>query len=109
MRTEDGWTPAVGPVIQKGVTGMRSFVIEPMQYGRLFLAGDAAHIVPPTGAKGLNLAISDVLVLSQAVEALLQIRQAGSSRPIFGEMFTPDLESAALFLVDDVDAAFVSG
>ncbi|MGB6944604.1 MAG: 4-hydroxybenzoate 3-monooxygenase [Bryobacteraceae bacterium] len=69
MRTQDGWAPAVGPVIQKGVTGMRSFVIEPMQYGRLFLAGDAAHIVPPTGAKGLNLAISDVRVLSQALEA----------------------------------------
>jgi p-hydroxybenzoate 3-monooxygenase len=69
MNTVDGWAPAVGPVIQKGVTGMRSFVIEPMQFGRLFLAGDAAHIVPPTGAKGLNLAISDVLVLSQALEA----------------------------------------
>jgi p-hydroxybenzoate 3-monooxygenase len=69
MRTEDGWAPAIGPVIQKGVTGMRSFVIEPMQFGRLFLAGDAAHIVPPTGAKGLNLAISDVQVLSQALEA----------------------------------------
>ncbi len=68
MRTDDGWAPAVGPVIQKGVTGMRSFVIEPMQFGRLFLAGDAAHIVPPTGAKGLNLAISDVRVLSQALE-----------------------------------------
>jgi len=68
MRTQDGWAPAVGPVIQKGVTGMRSFVIEPMQFGRLFLAGDAAHIVPPTGAKGLNLAISDVRVLSQALE-----------------------------------------
>jgi p-hydroxybenzoate 3-monooxygenase len=69
MGTDDGWAPAVGPVIQKGVTGMRSFVIEPMQFGRLFLAGDAAHIVPPTGAKGLNLAISDVLVLSRAVAA----------------------------------------
>ncbi len=69
MQTEDGWAPAIGPVIQKGVTGMRSFVIEPMQFGRLFLAGDAAHIVPPTGAKGLNLAISDVLVLARAVEA----------------------------------------
>jgi p-hydroxybenzoate 3-monooxygenase len=68
MRTEDGWAPAVGSVIQKGVTGMRSFVAEPMQVGRLFLAGDAAHIVPPTGAKGLNLAISDVRVLSQALE-----------------------------------------
>ncbi len=72
MRTEDGWAPAVGPVVQKGVTGMRSFVIEPMQYGRLFLAGDAAHIVPPTGAKGLNLAVSDVRVLSQALEAFYE-------------------------------------
>jgi p-hydroxybenzoate 3-monooxygenase len=53
--------------LQKGVTGMRSFVIEPMQYGRLFLAGDAAHIVPPTGAKGLNLAVSDVQVLAKAI------------------------------------------
>jgi p-hydroxybenzoate 3-monooxygenase len=68
MGTKDGWAPAMGPVIQKGVTGMRSFVIEPMHYGRLFLAGDSAHIVPPTGAKGLNLAISDVRVLSQAIE-----------------------------------------
>jgi p-hydroxybenzoate 3-monooxygenase len=75
MRTEDGWAPAVGPVIQKGVTGMRSFVIEPMQFGRLFLAGDAAHIVPPTGAKGLNLAISDVRVLSQALEAFYKSGQ----------------------------------
>ena len=56
----DGWTLDEGPVLEKGVTGMRSFVAEPMQHGRLFLAGDAAHIVPPTGAKGLNLAIADV-------------------------------------------------
>jgi p-hydroxybenzoate 3-monooxygenase len=55
-----------GPVLQKGVTPMRSFVIEPMQYGRLFLAGDAAHIVPPTGAKGMNLAVADVRVLARA-------------------------------------------
>ncbi len=68
MRTEDGWSPGVGPIFQKGVTAMRSFVTEPMQFGRLFLAGDAAHIVPPTGAKGLNLAISDVLVLSRALD-----------------------------------------
>lgn len=58
-----------GAVQQKSVTGMRSFVIEPMQHGRLFLAGDAAHIVPPTGAKGMNLAIADVLVLSRALTA----------------------------------------
>jgi len=56
-----------GPLLQKGITPMRGFVVEPMQYGRLFLAGDAAHIVPPTGAKGLNLAASDVLVLSRAM------------------------------------------
>ena len=56
-----------GPIVQKGVTPMRSFVVEPMQYGRLFLAGDAAHIVPPTGAKGMNLAIADVAVLAGAL------------------------------------------
>jgi len=60
MTTLDGWKPNVGPILQKGVTDMRAFVAEPMQYGRLFLAGDAAHIVPPTGAKGLNLAVADV-------------------------------------------------
>jgi p-hydroxybenzoate 3-monooxygenase len=54
-----------GPITQKAITEMRSFVVEPMQYGRLFLAGDAAHIVPPTGAKGMNLAIADVQVLAR--------------------------------------------
>src|SRR5579871_5007783 len=63
----DGWTLAEGPVLEKGVTGMRSYVVEPMQHGRLFLAGDAAHIVPPTGAKGLNLAIADVRILAEAL------------------------------------------
>lgn len=56
-----------GPILQKGITGMRAFVAEPMQRGRLFLAGDAAHIVPPTGAKGLNLAVADVRVLAEAI------------------------------------------
>ncbi len=63
----DGWVLEEGPVLEKGVTGMRSFVAEPMQHGRLFLAGDAAHIVPPTGAKGLNLAAHDVRVLADAL------------------------------------------
>jgi len=63
------WRLKEGPILQKGVTGMRSFVVEPMQYGRLFLAGDAAHIVPPTGAKGLNLAVADVRILARALEA----------------------------------------
>jgi len=53
--------------VQKGITPMRSYVTEPMQSGRLFLAGDAAHIVPPTGAKGMNLAIADVYVLARAL------------------------------------------
>ena len=63
----DGWKLAEGRIFQKGIIAMRSFVVEPMRYGRLFLAGDAAHIVPPTGAKGLNLAVNDVRVLSQAL------------------------------------------
>jgi p-hydroxybenzoate 3-monooxygenase len=63
----DGWSLVEGPILEKGVTGMRSYVCEPMRHGRLFLAGDAAHIVPPTGAKGLNLAIRDVRVLAGAL------------------------------------------
>src|SRR5262249_37455128 len=62
-----GWTLREGPIVEKGVTGMRSFVAEPMQHGRLFLAGDAAHIVPLTGAKGLNLAVADVKLLAEAL------------------------------------------
>jgi p-hydroxybenzoate 3-monooxygenase len=65
----EGWTLADGPIIEKGIAGMRSFVVEPMQYGRLFLAGDAAHIVPATGAKGLNLAVADVRLLAGALAA----------------------------------------
>ncbi|HKP09576.1 MAG TPA: FAD-dependent monooxygenase, partial [Gaiella sp.] len=58
-----------GEIVEKGVTPMRSFVAEPMQWGRLYLAGDAAHIVPPTGAKGLNLAVRDVQLLGEALVA----------------------------------------
>jgi p-hydroxybenzoate 3-monooxygenase len=61
-----------GPIVEQGVTPMRSFVAEPMRYGRLFLAGDAAHIVPPTGAKGLNLAVADVRVLAAALAAFFE-------------------------------------
>jgi p-hydroxybenzoate 3-monooxygenase len=64
-----GRSLAEGPILQRGITPMRSFVVEPMQCGRLFLAGDAAHIVPPTGAKGLNLAAADVAVLTRAIAA----------------------------------------
>jgi len=66
FETHDGFRLKRGPIVQKGITPMHSFVVEPMRYGRLMLAGDAAHIVPPTGAKGLNLAIADVRVLARA-------------------------------------------
>jgi len=72
----DGWLPNVGRITQKSITPMRSFVAEPMQFGRLFLAGDAAHIVPPTGAKGMNLAIADVRVLARG---LVEFYSAGST------------------------------
>jgi p-hydroxybenzoate 3-monooxygenase len=76
MATRDGWTLQDGPVTQKGITGMRSLVSEPMQHGKLFILGDAAHIVPPTGAKGLNLAVADVRVLTRA---LLDFYKRGTS------------------------------
>ncbi len=66
LATEE-WRVNEGEIVEKGITPMRSFVCEPMQYGRLFLAGDAAHIVPPTGAKGLNLAVNDVRLLARAL------------------------------------------
>ncbi|MDQ3386487.1 MAG: 4-hydroxybenzoate 3-monooxygenase [Actinomycetota bacterium] len=67
LATDDGWTLEEGKIFQKNVVGMRSFVCETMQYGKLFLAGDSAHIVPPTGAKGMNLAIADIRVLTEAL------------------------------------------
>ncbi|MFG2265006.1 4-hydroxybenzoate 3-monooxygenase [Streptomyces sp. NPDC048720] len=75
LETDDGWKLERGPITQKSVTPMRSFVHEPMRHGRLFLAGDAAHIVPPTGAKGLNLAVGDVVTFARA---LVHERRTGS-------------------------------
>lgn len=69
LETDADWHVAEGPIQQKGITPLRSFVVEPMRFGRLFLAGDAAHIVPPTGAKGLNLAVADVRVLAKGLAA----------------------------------------
>jgi p-hydroxybenzoate 3-monooxygenase len=76
FQTRDGFDLDEGPILEKSVTSMRSFVVEPMQYGRLFLAGDAGHIVPPTGAKGMNLAIADVRVLAGALVAWYQTHSA---------------------------------
>jgi p-hydroxybenzoate 3-monooxygenase len=72
----DGWSLNTGRVIEKSVLPMRSFVSAPMRRGRLFLAGDAAHIVPPTGAKGLNLAVADVTLLASALVRLLHDKQS---------------------------------
>ncbi len=71
----DGWSLQTGPVTEKSILPMRSFVSAPMRRGRLFLAGDAAHIVPPTGAKGLNLAVADVTLLASALVRLLREKQ----------------------------------
>jgi p-hydroxybenzoate 3-monooxygenase len=72
LETSDGPVITEGPILERGITTMRSFVVAPMQYGRLFLAGDAAHTVPPTGAKGMNLAIADVRILADAMAAYYQ-------------------------------------
>ena len=72
LETREGWHQQEGPIVQKGITGMRSFVCEPMQYGRLLLAGDSAHIVPPTGAKGLNMAIGDVQIMTRALKSFYE-------------------------------------
>ena len=100
----DGWTLAEGPILEKGVTGMRSYVCEPMRHGRLFLAGDAAHIVPPTGAKGLNLALHDVRVLAEALVDWFRSRQHGRSRRLLRHLPAARLARRALLLVDDAHA-----
>jgi p-hydroxybenzoate 3-monooxygenase len=69
LATKAGFELESGPILERGITAMRSYVVEPMQYGRLYLVGDAAHIVPPTGAKGMNLAVADAKVLAEALAA----------------------------------------
>lgn len=71
-----------GPSIEKSIAPLRSYVLEPMRFGRLFLAGDAAHIVPPTGAKGLNLAVSDVHYLSEAFREFMTRNRRQALTPI---------------------------
>ncbi len=76
LDTRDGWAPKEGPIFSKTVIGMRSLVVEPMRHGRLFLAGDSAHVVPPTGAKGLNLAASDAQILGRALTAFYKSKRS---------------------------------
>lgn len=79
LETVPGWVLQSGPIVERGIAAMRSFVIEPMRYGRLLLAGDAAHIVPATGAKGLNLALHDVRLLARG---LLEWYRTGDAAPL---------------------------
>ena len=88
---------------------MRSFVAEPMRYGRLYLAGDAAHIVPPTGAKGMNLAVADVRVLARALAAFYRAGRTDLLDAYSDDLPAPGLEGAALLLVDDLAAAPLPG
>ena len=97
-----------GPSIEKSIAPLRSFVAEPMRFGRMFLAGDASHIVPPTGAKGLNLAASDVHYLSQGVTRILRREVLGRHRRLFGKSAGAGVEGGAVLLVDDLDAAQIS-
>ena len=95
--TQDGdWRLNEGPVLQKGITPMRSFVCETMRHGNLFLAGDSAHIVPPTGAKGMNLAAADIKVLA---EALVDFYKSGSSKGLdsYAERCLPRIWKAERF------------
>ena len=98
-----------GPSIEKSIAPLRSFVAEPMRFGRMFLAGDAAHIVPPTGAKGLNLAASDAHYLAQRLARILRREIFGRDRQLFRQGAGAGLEGGALFLVDDVDVAQIPG
>ena len=98
-------TLQTGPSIEKSIAPLRSFVAEPMRFGRLFLAGDAAHIVPPTGAKGLNLAVADVRVPGARARRVLRAGRTDLLDGYSDTLPAPRLEGAALLLVDDLAAA----
>ena len=95
---EDGWTLDQGPITEKSVLPMRSFVSTPMRHGRLFLAGDAAHIVPPTGAKGLNLAIADVALLARALTRMAGRAGLDARRQLLRRRAPPGLAVHALLV-----------
>ena len=97
-----------GPSIEKSIAPLRSFVAEPMRFGRMFLAGDAAHIVPPTGAKGLNLAASDVHYLSQALREYYDEKSSAGIDHYSEKRAGTGLEGGSLLVVDDHDAAPLS-
>ncbi len=102
---QDGWHLTPGPIVDKSVLPMHSFVMSPMRCGRLFLAGDAAHIVPPTGAKGLNLAIADVALLASGAAQPVDRRRPVTGGPVLREGAPPGMAVQPLLVVDDDDAA----
>jgi p-hydroxybenzoate 3-monooxygenase len=102
---QDGWQLTSWPITEKSVLPFRSFVQSPMRHGRLFLAGDSAYTVPPTGAKGLNLAIADVALLAPALARLVRDKDSALADALLGDGPAPGLEKRALLLMDDVDAA----
>ena len=91
---KDGGELHEGPILQKAVTPLRAYVAAPMRHGRLFLAGDAVHIVPPTGAKGLNLAVADVRVLSRALIEFFRTGCDRAARPLFRHLPQAGVEGA---------------
>ena len=109
LHDDEGFVLETGEIFEKGVTPMRSFVVEPMQHGRLFLVGDAAHIVPPTGAKGMNLAIADACVLSHALGAFYTTGSTDRLGRLHRHVPAPRLAGRALLVVHDLDAAPLAG
>ena len=105
----DGFTLRDGPVLEKTIAPMRSFVVEPMQAGRLFLAGDAAHIVPATGAKGMNLAIHDVYVPRTGARPLVSHRLGAPAGRLQRGLPAPRLARAGVLVLDELDAASAAG
>ena len=104
LPTGDGFSFNTGPILERGITAMRSFVSTPMRSGSLVIAGDAAHIVPPTGAKGMNLAIADVAVLADVLDDVISADDR-TPRRVHRRLSASRVAVPALLVVDDVDAA----
>ena len=109
FETQDGFRLKRGPIVQKGITPMHSFVVEPMQYGRLMLAGDAAHIVPPTGRQGAQPRDRRRARARAGLQRLLHDRLTRRARRLLRDVSAPRMESAAVLVVDDLDVASIRG
>ena len=105
LPTGDGFSFNTGPILERGITAMRSFVSTPMRSGSLVIAGDAAHIVPPTGAKGMNLAIADVAVLADVLDDVISGGRTERLDEYTDGVSASRVALPALLVVDDVDAA----